>query len=192
MNRVSVNIQGIELTLKGEDSEDHLRQVGETVDEMLTAMLKANKRLNPTMATVLTCCNLVDEKLKAEKTQAEIDGKLADLADELKSKDEVIKGLEADLAQKDRDLQVLKDQQGEELAQKGEEVKKVQQEVSLLTESVREYRDDNEQLSKLNKELKFELQSYKYKVLDLQNKLFENQVTLAKDRKDLGKPGRTS
>ena len=70
------------------------------------------------------------------------------------------------------------------LKKKQEELSKCQTEISLMSESVREYRDDNEQLSKLNKELKFELQSYKYKVLDLQNKLFENQMTPTKEQKE--------
>lgn len=39
-----------------------------------------------------------------------------------------------------------------------------------------------------NKELKFQLQSSKYKIISLQNKLVENQVDLAKIKKILNNP----
>ena len=39
-----------------------------------------------------------------------------------------------------------------------------------------------------NKELKFQLQSSKYKIINVQNKLVENQVDLAKIKKSLNSP----
>ena len=39
MNKVTVNIQGLEYTLKGEESEEHLNEIGETVDQLLSTMI---------------------------------------------------------------------------------------------------------------------------------------------------------
>jgi len=67
---------------------------------------------------------------------------------------------------------------------KDREIKRLETELRLTQDSAKEYRDENETLSKLNKELKFELQSYKYKVLELQKKLFDTQLTQTKDVKE--------
>ena len=67
---------------------------------------------------------------------------------------------------------------------KDREIKRLETELRLTQDSAKEYRDENESLSKLNKELKFELQSYKYKVLELQKKLFDTQLTQTKELKD--------
>lgn len=184
MNKVTVKIQGIEYTLVGEESEEHIHQVGETVDDLLSGMLKSNRKLNISTAAILTACNLVDEKLKLQAQIDAFDEKELALVREMQSIKSHTLELEAQLQDHEAAMAKSVEEESKHLKSKDEEIKKLQTEMTLMQESVREYRDDNEQLSKLNKELKFELQSYKYKVLDLQNKLFENQLTPSRDKKD--------
>ncbi|WFF71524.1 cell division protein ZapA [Proteiniclasticum sp. QWL-01] len=184
MNKVAVTIQGLDYNLVGEESEEHLQRIGTIVDELLGTMLKSNRKLNTSTAAILTSCNLVDEKLKLmERIEAwdEVQAKVEAEKEDLRRQTDL---LTTQLAEKDQALAAASDHEAERLKEKDEEFRKLQTEMTLMQESVKEYRDDNEQLSKLNKELKFELQSYKYKVLDLQNKLFENQITPSKDKKD--------
>ncbi len=184
MNKVIVNIQGVEYTLVGKESEEYISQIGETVDDLLSNMLKTNRKLNVSTAAILTSCNLVDEKFKLEEELGEIDKKGAGFAKEKQDLMSRIEELESELKDKEASIAQSVHAEADLLKKKQEELSKCQTEISLMSESVREYRDDNEQLSKLNKELKFELQSYKYKVLDLQNKLFENQMTPTKEQKE--------
>ena len=184
MNKVIVNIQGVEYTLVGKESEEYISQIGETVDDLLSNMLKTNRKLNVSTAAILTSCNLVDEKFKLEEELGEIDKKEAGFAKEKQDLMSRIEELESELKDKEASIAQSVHAEADLLKKKQEELSKCQTEISLMSESVREYRDDNEQLSKLNKELKFELQSYKYKVLDLQNKLFENQMTPTKEQKE--------
>ncbi len=184
MNKVTVRIQGIEYTLVGEESEEHIHQVGETVDDLLSGMLKSNRKLNISTAAILTACNLVDEKLKLQAQIDAFDEKELALVREMQDIKSHTLELEAQLKDHEAAMAKSVEEESKHLMSKDEEIKKLQTEMTLMQESVREYRDDNEQLSKLNKELKFELQSYKYKVLDLQNKLFENQLIPSRDKKD--------
>lgn len=184
MNKVTVRIQGIEYTLVGEESEEHIHQVGETVDDLLSGMLKSNRKLNISTAAILTACNLVDEKLKLQAQIDAFDEKELALVREMQDIKSHTLELEAQLQDHEAAMAKSVEEESKHLMSKDEEIKKLQTEMTLMQESVREYRDDNEQLSKLNKELKFELQSYKYKVLDLQNKLFENQLIPSRDKKD--------
>lgn len=184
MNKVIVNIQGVEYTLVGKESEEYISQIGETVDDLLSNMLKTNRKLNVSTAAILTSCNLVDEKFKLEDELGEVGKKEEVFTKEKQDLMSRIEELESELKDKEASIAQSVHAEADLLKKKQEELSKCQTEISLMSESVREYRDDNEQLSKLNKELKFELQSYKYKVLDLQNKLFENQMTPTKEQKE--------
>ncbi len=184
MNKVTVNIQGLEFTLKGEGSEEHLTRIGRTVDDLISTMIQSNRKLNVSTAAILTSCNLVDGKFKMEEGLAAQDEKEAAFEREKDVLKAEIANLKQSLTEKDRIIEGLSVEESKGLKQKDNEIVKLNTELQLLKDSAKEYRDDNEQLSKLNKELKFELQSYKYKVLDLQNKLFENQMTITKDKKE--------
>jgi len=184
MNKVIVNIQGVEYTLVGKESEEYISQIGETVDDLLSNMLKTNRKLNVSTAAILTSCNLVDEKFKLVDELGEVGKKEEVFTKEKQGLMSRIEELESELKDKEASIAQSVHAEADLLKKKQEELSKCQTEISLMSESVREYRDDNEQLSKLNKELKFELQSYKYKVLDLQNKLFENQMTPTKEQKE--------
>ncbi|MFB0918880.1 MAG: cell division protein ZapA [Clostridiaceae bacterium] len=184
MNRVTVNIQGFDYTLVGSESEEYLNTIGFTVNKMIDSMLKSNKKLNMSSAAILTACNLVDDNMKLEKLSETIKDKENSFSLEKIKLEKEINALKEQLSAKDIEIENAKGVESESLKLKDEEIKKSQSEVKLLQESVKEYRDDNEKFSKVNKELKFELQSYKYKVLDLQNKLFENQMNGTKDKKN--------
>lgn len=184
MNKVTVNIQGLEYTLKGEESEEHLNEIGKTVDLLLSTMIKSNRKLNVSTAAILTSCNLVSEKMKLETKLEDVLHLDSATQEEKVALEKEITELRSTLSQKDKAISGLAKEESTELKKKDESIRKLQAEIKLLQDSVKEYRDDNEQFSKTNKELKFELQSYKYKVLDLQNKLFENQMTIVKEKKD--------
>lgn len=183
MNKVNVNIQGLDYTLKGDESIEHLNQIGFTVNHLIDTMMRANKKLNVTSAAILTSCNLVDEKFKLEKKTETIKDMEKDFQESAFKYKEEIEKLNYVNKSSQEEIENLKNAEKENLKKKEEEIRKLMSEVKLLQESIKQFRDDNEGLSKTNKELKFELQSYKYKVLDLQNKLFENQMNIVKDKK---------
>lgn len=183
MNKVVVKINNSEYALKGEEPEDYLNQIGFTVNKLIEGMLKANRKLNIHDAAILTSCNLVDDKLKIEKELIETKNSetLLKSANELlHSEIDSLKLTEKLMQNRMNEMKMLDQSVMDE---KENEIKKLQSEIKLLKESVNEYREDNERFSKINKELKFELQSYKYKVLDLQNKLFEVQTITPKEKK---------
>ncbi|PKK39328.1 hypothetical protein ABB02_01561 [Clostridiaceae bacterium JG1575] len=188
MKKVTVNIQGLDYTLMGEESEEHMRTIGDTVDQLLRTMMRSNRKLNISTAAILTSCNLVDEQMKRAQEAQVQKTHLQDQEQRMRDLEEEIRTLEEALRQKDEELSRQAKKEEALALKKEEDLQKVRSEIGILTESVKEYRSDNEGLSKINKELKFELQSYKYKVVELQNKLFETQMNTIKDKKEGTKP----
>lgn len=173
MNRVTVKINNSDYVLKGEESEEYLNQIGFTVNKMIDTLIKSNKKLNIYDAAVLTACNLVDENNKSEREIIDSRNNELMLKAVNQEQAEEIERLKESNMEITLKMSEIKTLDKSMFDKKDEEIKKLAEEVKLLKESVNEYREDNENLSKSNNSLKFELQNYKYKVLDLQNKLFE-------------------
>ncbi len=53
----------------------------------------------------------------------------------------------------------------------------------MTKNAAEDYVKENTKLKLENKESRFKIQTLKYKLIDLQNKLQENQINLAKERK---------
>lgn len=191
MNRVTMRINGTEYSIKGNETEEHLRKVGTTVNKMIESILEKNYMISTQSAAVLAAMNAVDEKLKAEdkllsvKSQAgSVESGAASLSKEIDDLKLEIDRLRSENQSLSNSIEEKKNSAGDDLLAKDKEIKRLETELHLTSESAREYRDDNEHISKMNKELKFELQSYKYKVLDLQKKLFDTQINQVKDKKE--------
>lgn len=191
MNKVKVKINGQDYTIKGNESEAYLHQVGQEVHQMIASILERSYLMDASSAAVLAALNAVDEKKKLEdrvqRLQGE-EGSRSQVKETLSQEVEELKALlevyEKENGALEETITQLKAGETQELHQKEKEIKRLETELRLTQDSAREYRDENESLSKINKELKFELQSYKYKVLELQKKLFDTQLTQAKDRKE--------
>lgn len=191
MNKVKVKINGQDYTIKGNESEAYLHQVGQEVHQMIASILERSYLMDASSAAVLAALNAVDEKKKLEdrvqRLQGE-EGSRSQVKETLSQEVEELKALlevyEKENGALEETITQLKAGETLELHQKEKEIKRLETELRLTQDSAREYRDENESLSKINKELKFELQSYKYKVLELQKKLFDTQLTQAKDRKE--------
>ncbi|HCW74406.1 MAG TPA: cell division protein ZapA [Clostridiaceae bacterium] len=191
MNKVTVRICGQEYVIKGDESDDYLRKVGKEVNQLISSIMEKNHQIDTSSASVLAALNAIDrvykKDLEIESIKKE-EGSVYKKTEGLKAD---ITILEEALDKMEKENQVLSDKisgfknadQKDKLS-KEREIKRLETELRLTQDSAKEYRDENETLSKLNKELKFELQSYKYKVLELQKKLFDTQLTQTKDVKE--------
>ncbi len=191
MNKVTVRICGQEYVIKGDESDDYLRKVGKEVNLLISSIMEKNHQIDTSSASVLAALNAIDrvykKDLEIESIKKE-EGSVYKKTEGLKAD---ITILEEALDKMEKENQVLSDKisgfknadQKDKLS-KDREIKRLETELRLTQDSAKEYRDENETLSKLNKELKFELQSYKYKVLELQKKLFDTQLTQTKDVKE--------
>lgn len=105
-NRVKIAIDGKSFTLVGEETEEHMRQVAEYIDQkMAEVRQKASAvEIDSSLAYVLTSINVADDYFKEKAYVAELEGRLIgmtarvqELADRLeeaeKAKDEAEKNL---------------------------------------------------------------------------------------------------
>ncbi|WP_434302607.1 cell division protein ZapA [Clostridium botulinum] len=186
MNIITVKINGVEYNLKGEEQENYLHKVARYVDKKIADILENNPKLSTSSASILTAINAIDEGLKKEEQienlQLEID-KLKKVQHHQNLKVEEIRNLLAEEKEKNKDLKAQDvDDSAKEYKEK---LEKLQVQMELMEKTAKKYMEENNKIKIQNKELKFQLQSSKYKVLDLEKKLMDSQLTLAKEKKKL-------
>ena len=185
---VSVKINGMEYHLKGEEQAEYLHKVASYVDNKIKNILDKNSMLNMSSASVLSAINIVDDLFKSRMACK----KYSDLASELESKNKLNEEQIEELKRQIKQL-VVNNSELQQRAKEGinkdvfkekeEELGKISKELSLLEEAAQKYVEKNSLLKAENKELKFQLNSSKYKVMDLQSKLMDSQINYAKEKK---------
>lgn len=188
MNVVTVFINGIEYNLKGEEQEEYLHKVASYVDKKIKNVLKNNNKLSTSSAAVLSAINVADDMLKTQKINHELLKELDKMREVEKSNREQIDFLKEELSSLEQVNMELKiklenSSDSKNISEKEHKISKLQEELKIEKESTQKYINENRKLMSQNKELKFQIQSEKYKVIDLQHKLMENEISLAKERK---------
>mgnify|MGYP002508325485 FL=1 len=77
-NRVKISIDGKSFTLVGEETEEHMRQVAEYIDQKMTEIRQkaVAVTLDSSLAYVLTSINVADDYFKEKAYTAELEGRL--------------------------------------------------------------------------------------------------------------------
>jgi cell division protein ZapA len=197
MNMVTVEINGIEYHLKGEEKEEYLQRVANYVDKKLTHYMEGSNKLSTASAAVLTALNAVDELFKYYEDFEKLDKEFEALEKSQEKSEESHKKEIAELKkqltaveQKNRELEerLSKGSNKDILKEKELEVERLSGELDKIKQTATTSSDEKNKLRTENKELKFQLQSAKYKIIDLQHKLIDNQIDLAKAKKSLENP----
>ncbi|GFP76764.1 cell division protein ZapA [Clostridium fungisolvens] len=212
MGSVTVRINGIDYNLKGKDDEEYLNYIANYVDEKVKEILSKNNKLSSVAATVLAAINISDELFKVNNDYNDLLGNFESLQkenDELKQcledverkKDEekeeytsmmqAIEDLKLEkisLEEKNSSLVEVLNSKNDELEElKNVELKEDQQDLSVqiaeLEAAAKKLLEENNSLKLVNREIKFELQSSKYKVMDLEKKYLDSQINLATEIK---------
>lgn len=206
MNVITIKINGIEYNLKGDEKEEYLRTVGNYVDKKIKNILENNEKLSTADAAILTALNVADDMFKTGIENDELVDKLERMKNEennVKSQIEILqKKLEEikkenEIENKTLNEKFLKaENEKEELLVKvkeisssktdsSEQVEELMEQLSIMETEVKKYRELYNKSKDENKELKFNMHSLKYKIIDLENKYFENQIEVAKSKKQL-------
>ena len=129
-NRVKISIDGKSFTLVGEETEEHMRQVAEFIDQkMMEIRQKAVAvTLDSSLAYVLTSINVADDYFKEKAYTAELEGRLSGMtarAQELaKRLEEAEKAVEAAEAKLDEYALAMEDGMGVQLQMTSAKTKK--------------------------------------------------------------------
>lgn len=191
MNKVTVRINGQEYTVKGDEQEEYLRKVGKEVNHLISSVMERNHQIDMSSASVLAALNAVDKFYKKEiemeslkKDEGSVYKQAEGLKADIRLLEEALEKMQSENSVLNEKISQFKNADEKDKLNKEREIKRLETELRLTQDSAKEYRDENENLSKMNKELKFELQSYKYKVLELQKKLFDSQLAQTKEKKE--------
>ncbi len=194
MNKVTVRIIGQDYILKGDEEEAYLKKVGMEVNDLVESIKSRNTNIDTASAAILSAVNAMDQSFKHQEKLAQLKENKGSVYHEVELQKEQASELHEKLQQLEKDykkvkeeLDALKNEKEDLNHNREKETKRLEIELRLTQDSAKEYRDENQSLSKLNKEIRFELQSYKYKVLELQKKLFDSELSKSgegKERKD--------
>lgn len=190
MNTITVKINGLEYNLKGEECQEYLQKVATYVDNKMQDLMDNNEKLSVSAAAVLTALNSVDEMFKIEGIYKELLQKTKDIEKNeelLKDQIQYLKKQITHLEEYNSELQkrLNSSTDHEEIEKKNEIIENLNDQISILEESAKSYLYDKNKLKAENKELKFQLHSAKYKIINLENTLLESQIGLAKAKKKL-------
>ncbi|MBZ9608867.1 cell division protein ZapA [Clostridium estertheticum] len=188
MNVVTIKINGVEYNLKGDEREEYLHMVASYVDKKIKNIMGNNEKLSTSSAAILTALNLGDDMFKSKSLCKELLSKGESLEKHDNELTEQLEGLK-------KQLNHLEDYNQELLnkcknTEKTEYVKtleqeniEMQQQLDVMQVTSKSCIEENRRTKTENKEMRFKLQSYKYKIIDSQNKLIEYQISLAKQKK---------
>ena len=129
-NRVKISIDGKSFTLVGEETEEHMRQVAEYIDQKMTEIRQkaVAVTLDSSLAYVLTSINVADDYFKEKAYTAELEGRLTGMtarAQELaKRLEEAEKAVEAAEAKLDEYAVAMEDGMGVQLQMTSAKTKK--------------------------------------------------------------------
>lgn len=189
MNKITIKINGIEYTLKGEENEEYLQRVASYVDKKLKNIMENNTKLSVSSAAILTAANVVDELFKYEAAYNDLRNKFRAMQKEevlLSEQAESIKKQLTNVETHNKELQdkisFLESKHKNDTNL--EDLESLKKEFEVLQEASKSYVKENNELRSTNKELKFQLQSAKYKLIDLQHRLIDNQIDLVKIKKN--------
>ncbi|AND84108.1 cell division protein ZapA [Clostridium tyrobutyricum] len=181
MNVVTVIINGIEYNLKGDEQEEYLHRISTYVDKKVKNILENNNKLSTSSAAILSAVNVADDMFKTkernERLEQEIQ-KLKKIQTAYENKLKQTQEFNTKLEQRLKNYEENTHQEEDE-----DKIKKLQKEIEMTKNAAEDYVKENTKLKLENKESRFKIQTLKYKLIDLQNKLQENQINLAKERK---------
>lgn len=135
------------------------------------------------------CSNIIKEKLELENINNELHNKIeacslkiSEMEDENNLLSEKEEGLNQKIDELEKNISEMINDDSEVEECRGE-IDKLKEEIRIMNETVRKNLKEKEFLKARNKEVKFQAQNYKYKILDLEKKLIDIQVDLAKEKR---------
>lgn len=187
MNTITVRISGVDYNLKGDEPEEYLHKVARYVDKKMQDIMDNNNMLSSSSACVLTAINATDEMFKAQAINGELSANLKQSYVENTALDDKIEAINKEIEiMRNANMELQKRlNSSEEAHRKSEEesTSKLTKEMDILQQTAEKYISECAKLRAENKEMKFQIQSSKYKIIDLEQKLIDNQINLAVEKK---------
>lgn len=193
MNMVTVRINGVDYNLKGEENEEYLNKVVNYVDKKIKNLIENNDKLSTTSSAVFTAISAVDDYYKCKEICNDLEKQLSEKEKKEKNSISQIENFKNEikhLREKNDNLieQIKNSKNAKTINEKDAEISNLKQQIDILANSSKQSIKTKNDIMVENKELKFELQTSKYKIMELQNKFLENQMDLARAKSCLNPP----
>lgn len=108
-NKVEVKIAGKEYVLVGAEPDEYIQRVALYIDKKMNEILKANRNLSTSMASVLTAINVADDYFKTKEASASLKAQLEKALSDIEELNEELKFIaeeNKDLSEKNTNMQL--------------------------------------------------------------------------------------
>lgn len=177
MGLVVVKINGTEYNLKGHDNEDYLKKIAEYIDSKIKAVCDKNSKLSYNSAAVLAAMNVADELFNSKDEIKNLQSGKVELEKKYRTLEGENSKVKEELMEMNQEVLTLSENNSKELMEKLEEYKL---QVERLEKQYEKSQKLNKALLERNKDVNFQLNNYKYKVLDLERKYMDINLNLAR------------
>lgn len=181
MATVTVRINGLEYNLKGREDVEYLKKVANYVETKIQEMVGKNNKLTAPAVSALAAINIADELFKGNREYNSLLDEYERIQEENKKLRKELSSLKEDFVKVSEEKQRIEMKDIDKL---DNEILSLKELVSIKEIEVEELNKKNEKLLNYNKEIKFELQSSKYKLMDLEKKFLDSQITIATEKKN--------
>ena len=168
MNIVTININGIEYKLKGEEPEEYLNNIAREVDDKIKEMMLKNTNLTIQSSSVLLALNYCDQLYKSKSEKEDLNNsigscnvKIQSLIDEnnelkekmihIENENFEIKSINKKLEEEIEAYNIVLKENNKNIFLDNNEIKELEKDIELLKETIRELKEEN---VKLRDELK--------------------------------------
>ena len=141
MNIVTINVNGVEYKLKGEESKEYLNSIAKEVDDKIKEMMALNTNLTLHSSSILLAINyceiqsLIDENNELKERIIHIENENCEIKLKNENLEEEIEAYNI----------VLKDG-NKDLFSNNNEIEELEKEIELLKHTVRKIKDENFEL----------------------------------------------
>lgn len=195
MNIITVKINGMEYSLKGEENEEYLLSVASHVNRIIDSIMGNNSKLNTSSAATLGAVRITDEYFKLKEQYDIALNRIEKLYLQVESESEIntalnkqverIQGYNSQLINK---IDSMGDE--EHVLNLEKEMAKLKDEISVLENTSKKYIKENGELKSKLKEMETQLSASKYKsfklndkVIELEKEMIEKGIEVAKEAK---------
>ncbi|BAK80981.1 cell division protein ZapA [Candidatus Arthromitus sp. SFB-rat-Yit] len=163
MNIVTININGIEYKLKGEESEEYLNNIAREVDDKIKEMMTKNVNLTAQSSSILLAINYCDQLYKYRTEKEDLNNsiencnvKIQSLIDEknelkermihIESENSKLKLINKNLEEEIEAYNTVLKEDNKNIFSDNNEIEELEKEIELLNETVRKLKEENVKL----------------------------------------------
>ena len=142
MNTITINVNGLEYKLRGEETTEYLSDIAREIDEKIREMINSNKNFTLQSSSILLSINYCDQNRKLIKENSDLKNKIVHI--EKQNEEIILKNNK--LEEEIKAYNILMKQEKENIFNDFNEVIELEKEIEILKETLKKFKEENNKL----------------------------------------------